>query len=151
MQTLRKIGPFLLLPLIFLSSVGFSIDVHFCKDSIKDIAFIEAADCDMEITKTDVPPCHKKCGNQISKTAESEEGICKMKCCHNERFNYEVPGEMDTAPEVSISHSSVQSVLIYFLCDFYSYESLEVNPVSWVYEPPIPKANFSILYQVFRI
>ncbi|MFT5820936.1 MAG: hypothetical protein ACI8ZM_002184 [Crocinitomix sp.] len=154
MKILRKIGPLLLLPIVILSSIAFSFDVHFCKDSIKGISFFDAAGCEMneiENNLVEATPCNKKCGYHELQAKEKKDGICKNNCCHNERFNYDVPGDIISANDAGVDLEIANIVLFYVLSDYYAAGLRTVEPVYQDYHPPQSKENLSILYQVFRI
>lgn len=62
----RSIAPLILTPLMLFSSIGFSLDVHYCGDEVKSIGFFGATPCDMEESMNQqqdlskLPPCHRK-------------------------------------------------------------------------------------------
>ncbi len=153
MKIIRKIGPLLLLPLIVLSSIGFTFDVHFCKNSIKDISFFEADGCEMNLSsnkEVDASSCHKKCKKTMSSENKDQDSVCKKKCCHNQRFNYDVPGDI-AETDSPINIETVNAVFLYVLCDYFSAETGDAEPGYRIYQPPLSRENLSVLYQVFRI
>ena len=161
MNFFRKIGPILLLPLMFISSFGFSLDMHYCGGEIKSIGLFGAEACemeDMQMNQTDdsnLPPCHRK--NKIdtqkkcSSSSSSKEGFNTSPCCHNESVNFEGNSTITQAANTIPDLQNVQAVLAYVIVlnqaihfDFHSFDYQN-------YKPPLLVEDFSTLQQVFII
>ncbi|WP_066756273.1 HYC_CC_PP family protein [Crocinitomix algicola] len=156
MKILRSIAPFLLIPLLLVSTIGFSLEVHFCGDEIKSIGLFEAEKCDMEkdVLSAEefekLPPCHQK---KYLAEQESKEGngFCQNNCCHDEQLNFD---SEDATKQATVNYTDlneIQAILIYAAIDFQLF-----NPTKFVsnyraYKPPLLRQDITVLQQVFRI
>ena len=134
MKKTTKISSVLLAFLMLFSSVGFSINVHFCKGEIENISIMGSnSTCNMENN------FHKKC---------SKENISKEKCCVNKSF---ILSKINNASsEKSYSSNAWQSLL--FIASQKTYLGLNASTHK-AYSSPYfyLKKNFTVLFQVFRI
>lgn len=155
MKALRKIGAILLIPVILFSSLGFSVDVHFCKGEAKSInLFGEAEACDMGGIDENLPPCHQKKLKELKSLIENthhENGDLKSICCYNETFNFEANQEIEEQ-KLDISSHDFQLVMVAcILCDYSFFVDEEHSPSYSNYDPPLIRQDFSVLYQTFLI
>lgn len=139
--------------LMFSSSIGFSMDMHYCGDELKSFSFFgEAEACEMMHPKQE-----KKCNHSCCKSSKKEikschnSGITKGNCCHNERFVIDNGGELEIA---HFSLEQFQQVLVAVIVFFpnvklFKTTSKQVNYTC--YNPPPLLKDIPILHQVFRI
>ncbi len=127
--------------LMMLSSTGFSMNVHYCQDQIKDICLFRKA-----------KSCHEKQSNSVCCKANTINRADKDKCCHNETIVVEKSNldatltQLETAHDIKLEFSAafVEShVFNYNLQpDFQTYKQ---------YKPPLPERDLQVLYQTFLI
>ena len=125
--------------LVMLSSIGLSLDIHFCQGNIKSIGVFAAAEkCGEELEIT-------KCDNH------SNSDISRTPCCSNEQYFYQT-GNADntsdfintqTIPVVSILQDSEDSQSDIFLLE----NVLTYNGS----DPPLVVKDLTILYDTFLI
>ncbi len=145
-----KIIATLLAFLIFFSSIGFSMDVHYCMGDIEDIGFFgNKATCDME----DMGAMH--CSKDNEKTHQKKAfSKKKMDCCNNEILSFD---KIDIAPK-SVLNTFI-SQKISFLTFFVVPEFQLLNTQNTLivdlsnYNPPplLLKEDIPVVFQVFRI
>lgn len=156
MKIFRKIGPFLLIPLMLFSTIGFSIEIHYCGGEIESIGLYNAAPCEMEASMNQVqdyshlPPCHQKKLKEAAKS-NNKNGFNTGKCCHDESFNFEINPDLESPTTNLTVLSQVQAILIYTLVDFNMLQTQLQRPIYRQYKPPLIDEDLAILHQVFRI
>lgn len=157
MRLLRSIAPFIFIPLIFLSTVGFSLDVHFCGGEVKSIGLYKTEPCQMEgLAMSEdafkkLPPCHQKMMLEKQQKSPERNGYNADNCCHNEQFSFEGSSVAEVSVSTLLKAEKVQAVLIYTAINL---QQLQVNqrPLFYAkYRPPLLRQDISVLYQVFRI
>ena len=156
MNCIRHIAPFVLIPLLLVSTIGFSLEIHFCGGEVKSVGLFEAEPCEMENEKlsteefAQLPPCHQKMylANQEKK---EKDGFNQDQCCHNEQIIFETE---DGEKQISLDPTEVdrvQAVLIYTALDLHLFSTKRAVLGEEDYKPPLPHQDRSVLYQVFRI
>jgi len=139
--------------LMFSSSIGFSMDIHYCGDELKSFSFFgEAEVCEMMQPKKVKESNHSCCEapKKEVKSCHNRETI-KGNCCHNESLVIDNGGELETS---DFSLEQFQQVLVAVIVLFpnvnlFKTASKQVN-YAYYNPPPIIK-DISILHQVFRI
>jgi hypothetical protein len=125
--------------LFLFSSIGFSLDIHYCQGKIKSIGIYAPAEkCSEEMEVT-------KCDNH------SDSGISKTPCCSNEQYFYQTGNADNTSnftntpiiPIVAILQSDDDAQIDVFL----SENVLTYNGSG----PPLVVKDFNILYDTFLI
>ncbi|VXC28578.1 HYC_CC_PP family protein [Maribacter litoralis] len=121
---------------VFLSTMSFSVDMHYCGDMLVDFSIMEQVKtCGMEKVKTD-------CDN----TTYTEKS-----CCTDTQLNVEGAESM----KVSFDQLSFDQQV--FVATFtYSYinlfQGIDSNEFSYKdYSPPFVKQNVQVLHQTFLI
>ena len=137
--------------LMFPSSIGFSMDVHFCGNDLKSFSFFgEAEACEMmhlekelkhaccQAPKKEVNPCHH---------SEINEG----NCCQNQTLIIGNTGELEK-PSYSVKHfQQLLEVNIVVFPKSNFFLSLTSKNIYTFYSPPLLITDISVLHQVFRI
>ena len=137
--------------LVFFSSIGFSIDMHFCQGHLKSISFIgDAADC--YGAKGD--NSQKSC--QMSKRQVTKKMDCsldKKDCCHNRHLLAQA--------DLTSTNQSGQ-----FILNHNSFQYISIVPVSLVedtiflttdilsvfqYKPPLILKDIPVFIQSFLL
>jgi hypothetical protein len=138
--------------LMFTSSIGFSMDIHFCGGKLESFSFFgDAEACEMmkakqekeshsccESPKKEIKPCHNK-------------EFAKGNCCHNESFVIDNGGELETS---DFSLEQFQQVLVAVIVLFPNvnlFKTASKQSHYTYYNPPPIIKDISILHQVFRI
>ena len=125
--------------LLLFSSIGLSLDIHYCQGNIKSIGVYASAEkCtgEMEVTK---------CSNH------SDDGISRTPCCSNEQFFYQTgnadntPNFIDTQiiPIVTIRQGDNDAQTdVFFKENVLTYNGSD---------PPLVVQDLNILYDTFLI
>lgn len=137
------------------SSIGFSLDVHFCRGEIESIGLFEASPCEMESMNklqdlSELPPCHRKKLDE-NENSTSNDGFNQGKCCHNENFDYEVNSDFEPLSTQQIELTQISAVIIYTAIDLNLFQPKEQLEFFQNYKPPLIDEDISVLHQVFRI
>lgn len=134
---IKKISAVLMAFVVMFSTMSFSMNQHFCGDTLVDTAFFsEAKSCGMEMKST---------------TTRNECSIEKKDCCSDEVKRIDGQNELKTQ---NLKLEFNQQV---FLVSFvYSYTSLfedhlEDNLTYRKYKPPLITRDFQALHSVFLI
>ena len=120
-QVFHKITSVFMAFVVLLSTMSFTIDMHYCGDTLVDTAiFKKAKTCGMEMQKT---------------TSTSECSITKKDCCKEEQI------VVEGQDELKISFESFSLDQQFFVASFvYSYinlfEGLEENTTTFSEYPP---------------
>lgn len=138
------------------SSIGFSLDVHFCGGHVESVGLFGAAPCEMEASMNQMddfdklPPCHQK----KIKEAQNESpknGFNHGKCCHNENFDFEVSSDFEPLSTQNVDFFQVSAIIVYTAINLNLFEP-KLQPKFYKnYKPPLIDEDISILHQVFRI
>lgn len=152
----RKIAPLILIPLMLFSSIGFSLDMHFCGDELKSVGLFGATPCEMEEAMNEnqdisnLPPCHQKMLNKVKKTS-SKNGFNRGKCCHNESLDFEVNSDVESLQIQETDLTQVSAVIIYTAINLNLFQPKVQLEFYENYKPPLIDEDISVLHQVFRI
>lgn len=139
--------------LMFSSSIGISMDMHFCGNELQSFSFFgEAEACEMTQPKQE-----KKSDKSCCEAPEKEIKTCsnsevsKGNCCHNENLVLESGGVFDTSDVSLEQFQQVLTAVIVLVPNFnlYRISNEKVNYAH--YNPPPLTKDISILHQVFRI
>lgn len=139
--------------LMFSSSIGFSMDIHFCGDELKSFSFFgEAEACEMMQLKKLEESNHSCCETPKKEIKDCHNReTAKGNCCHNESLVIDNGGELETS---DFSLEQFQQVLVAVIILFPNVDIFKTSSkhVNYAYHnpPPIIK-DISILHQVFRI
>jgi hypothetical protein len=152
----RSIAPLILTPLMLFSSIGFSLDVHYCGDEVKSIGFFGATPCDMEESMNQqqdlskLPPCHRK-KIQEEENSAPKNGINQGQCCHNESFEFETSTDIEQLSTLDADLTQVSAVIIYTAINLNLFQPKVQLEFYENYKPPLIDEDISVLHQVFRI
>jgi hypothetical protein len=138
--------------LMFSSSIGFSMDIHYCGGELESFSFFgDAEPCEMMQPKQEKKSlsCCEAPKNEI-KSCHNRETV-KGNCCHNESLVIDNGGELEIS---DFSLEQFQQVLVAIIVlfpnvDLFKTSNKYVNYTHYI-PPPITK-DISILHQVFRI
>ena len=143
--------------LMLFSSVGFSIDVHFCGGEIETIGFYGKADeCDM-MKKAEMQkqthaccPSQKKVKTHCSKNTK-KNSISKKSCCQNETFVLQSTDDGQTSNTFDLANVDLTFVALFVYNQLFNFEGeADLNNFNH-YSPPLIPQDVIILHQVFLI
>ncbi|CAL2104116.1 conserved protein of unknown function [Tenacibaculum sp. 190130A14a] len=124
-QVFHKIISFVMAIMVLLSTVSFTIDMHYCGDTLVDTAiFKKAKNCGMNMKAS-------------TSNSNSECSVTKKNCCTDKQVT------IDGQDELKVSHSSLSFDQQVFIASFvYTYinlfESVEEDKTLYrLYKPPL--------------
>ncbi|MGB1031939.1 MAG: HYC_CC_PP family protein [Flavobacteriales bacterium] len=127
---------------MLVSSIGFTLNVHYCQKTISGISFLGTSHC-----------CHGMGDHdQCTDMNQSSDSESKNDCCHNEKFKIEKSDSDTTLPQITSNQElNLDCILpLLFICLFES--CIETTASSHrPYKPPLPDRDFHILFQTFLI
>lgn len=142
--------------MMLFSTIGFSVDVHFCGGEVKSIGLFEATPCEMEQNMngsqvlSELPACHQRKVKEDQKSKNSN-GFNRSKCCYNENFNFETSAEVESLSLLNVSIEPISAVLVYTAINLCLLQP-RTEPLFYKnYRPPLIDEDISVLHQVFRI
>lgn len=147
---IHRITAVLMAMMIFISSISFSIDMHYCQNNLIDISFIGKA-----------KPCYEK--KQAAKcSTENEQGehihfqnaslAFDHNCCHNKTIIFDKLVSDVTSTFVTFKSDLQTEYTIGYITTNHNSEAIEFNFQSFTfYRPPLPDRDLFKLHQVFLI
>lgn len=131
-----KTSSFLMALVILFSAMSFTIDMHYCGDTLVDTGVFSKA---------------KSCGMETNETTTCKSTVLKKKCCSNEQVTFQGENELQLTFE---DFNYNQKVI--FASFFYTYinlfEELEKNITPLQdYSPPLVVKDIQLLDEVFLI
>jgi len=121
---------------VFLSTMSFSVDMHFCGDMLVDFSIMEQV---------------KTCGMEKAETDCDNTTFTEKSCCTDTQLNVE------GAESLKVSFDQLSFDQQVFVATFtYSYinlfQGIDSNEFSYKdYSPPFVKQNVQVLHQTFLI
>ena len=141
------------------SSVGFSMDIHYCGDEIESIGFFtDAPACEMMQEKETIKnhsccPNHKKKETKKVKSCHSNNSEMKDKsCCHNEKIQLEASSEIVTHSDNVATEQVDFTFATLFILINQDVIALSTQKTNFqTYLPPLLIEDVAVLHQVFII
>lgn len=135
---------------MFTSTVGFSMDMHYCQDELKSIAFFGKAKSCHDVKET------KTCHHSKKTSSNSDEGdfknIDQDNCCHNENLTVEKSNLDAPNPELgTLNHFQLKFISTNAVAFIYKYNKNKLQNNFRKYIPPLPQHNTQVLFQTFLI
>ena len=136
-QVCHKITSILMAFVVLLSTMSFTIDMHYCGDTLVDTAIFHKA---------------KKCGMEVQGTSASSEcSIMKKNCCSNEQQFVDGQDELQLSVDKISFEQQVFITSFVYAC-FNLFEGLEENIISFRdYSPPLVVKDIQKLDEVYII
>ena len=132
--------------LLFVSSAGFSVDMHFCNDQLKGISlFGEAANCHEKAShcKNSKKACHKKSDEKSGDVSTKDD------CCNNEHHILQLDADFVSASANLVDVNQPDFNFIYTEL-LYTEQPIITNSNNLeLYRPPPLERDRQILYQSF--
>ncbi|TPN83467.1 HYC_CC_PP family protein [Aquimarina algicola] len=138
LEKVRKIGSLLLALMVLTSTMSFTVNMHYCGDTLVDtVLFKEAKRCGMEVQKPN--PSSNACK------------ITQKSCCSDQTLIIEGQNELKvTFHDLSFEQQLFISSYIYSYINL--FEGLEQNIIPFQdYPPPLLTRDILILDQTFLI
>jgi len=137
--------------LLFISSSGISMDMHFCQGKLKRVSFIGSAKTCAEMAAM-MKHCSSKKGKSCHNGAKScsADGTHKG-CCENESLSFDL--DIDNI-DIQNFNSSVLEIDFNVLSKFQlvSIPNLQIKLLQFEeYIPPLSRKDLTVLYQSFLI
>jgi hypothetical protein len=133
---IKNIASVFLAFLVLFSTMSFTIDMHYCGDTLVDLAVFNHA---------------KTCGMEVEQSSSMDNSIIKKDCCNDEQITF------NGQDEITISLDNLTFDQHLFVASFiYSYINLfeafdkEIIPFK-DYTPPLVDKDIQVLYQTFII
>jgi len=141
--------------LMLFSSVGFSMDVHFCDEGIRDVSFFGKADECSEVVENETST-HECCGKEVVEKSHCEETStdCEVSdegCCHNESFTFQTIHDANHSNSLEISDVDLSFVTVFILSHFHLFEDETAVEGFFYYSSPPITSDVIVLHQVFLI
>ena len=136
-----KLFSLLMAILLFCSSVGFSVDFHYCKGELKSFSLIGSAKTCHDINK--VCPRH----STSTPSLEKEKNCCTNKTLIVDNI------DQDFTIIQAISFVDIEIVTLATPIPIFTIQDLSDHhiPQFEQYKPPLPKEDFPILFQSFLL
>ncbi|MEZ5008282.1 MAG: hypothetical protein R2753_09065 [Chitinophagales bacterium] len=131
--------------LMFSTSIGFSIDMHFCQGTFKNLSFLG-----------DARSCHDKvphAKNQASchtNNAPSNEIMDSKGCCDNKTIAVQLEDNFVKAEIANFSNHQMAFLLAFAVTSLNINSTSEVDLPYLNYKPPLLDKDIPILTQTFR-
>lgn len=145
-----------MIPILLLSTIGYSVEIHFCKGQIQNVGFYSVDPCNMKLAGESqgqkIPVCHNHL-SIIKKTLSKNynPNFSSSKCCYDKQYNFtSTIGETLTKLDKS-GKLNLQAVLIFIAIDFGKFEGLNFSFENLYYKPPLLSHDLSLLNRIFRI
>lgn len=135
---------------MLISSIGVSVDVHYCQGQIKSVAFFgKAKSChDNKVKQT----CHHSKMARSNENDKKNDSNKKDDCCHNDKHTFEKSNVDAPNPEFSnLTNTQLKFVATYFVTLSERYHNKIVQNNYREYKPPLVERDILVFYQVFRI
>lgn len=135
--------------LMFVTSTGLSIDMHFCRDHLKSFnLFGKAKNC-YELAGMQPTNCEMPQKEQISTKGYS---MSKKNCCHNQTLNLQADLEADVEKGDFLISPELQHFIITFATTFLQEQRIEPQKINnSSYQPPLIARDVPVLIQSFLL
>ncbi len=138
--------------LMLLTSVGFTLDMHYCQDQLRSTSLFGKADSCYEMAG--INPVEKCSFNQMKEEQHEGQSINKKDCCHNKTLHFQSDQNQEAKAIVDFEIASqTQQFIAAYIAVFHTPSILiQSNQPSFAdYSPPIISKDYSVLFQSFLI
>ena len=133
--------------LIFLTSAGFSIDMHFCGQQLKSFSLTGKAKNCFELAKTSKCPKHKTVA-----LATPECEMSKKDCCHNKTLNLQADLTPDIPANDFLISVQLQDFVVAFIAVYFENRPHQsIKPSFAHYKPPLIPRDIPVFVQSFLL
>lgn len=130
--------------LMLLTSIDYTIDMHFCQGNLKSFSFFGNAE---KCYKGE--PSSQKC---IHSTNQQETEFSKKACCSNKTMHAKLSQNQVSSNQSTFTKSSLDfASIVPNHLSFLAGPVREHLNIQWLYKPPLPQVDRHSLFQVFRL
>lgn len=136
-EVFYKISAILMSAMVMLSTLSFTVDMHYCGDNLVDLAlFKEAKSCGME----QIQPA-KTCGDTVEKKS----------CCSDKQILLDGQDDLkDNTVKISFEQQMFIASYVYSYLNL--FQNSDASIASFVgHPPPLLDKDYQILYETFLI
>ena len=137
--------------LVFVSSTGFSIDLHYCQGQVKSFSLIgEAESCHQQAESVCCKKKQKTC--HAAQSNPDDLGKCEKNCCSNKTIKVESNDEAKKLQSTELSQKQVKLLTAFvhvFLLEKIDLSKIIVPHLNYI--PPLLNKNIPILIQSFLL
>jgi len=138
--------------LMLTTSVGYSLDLHYCQGNFKNLAFFKEAKSCHELAKKATSEHCKKMQKPCSKKENANTGVeCEKQCCSHNTILVEAETDIFSAKIINAELLSTDFVVAFVYSFISNYSSTEYANKYILYKPPLPDKDLSVLFQSFLI
>ena len=151
--------------MLFTSSVGFSVDMHYCQGKLKSVAFFgKAKSCHDKleaVSKKDGCTHHQKMNAQkkgcsFHQKMEQENKSCSMDekdCCKNKTVYFKANFDDQVKASIFVDSAPLQYFVAAFVTTFVATDfSIESKVASYAnYKPPFIARDIPVLVESFLL
>lgn len=123
--------------IVMLSTMSFTVDMHFCGDKLVDWAVFDEA-----------KPCVMQAKQDKSRATCP---IMKKNCCSDEQITIEGQDELKITKDILTPEQQVFVAVFFNTYLYLLEEDADRQVVIDDYPPPLPPKDFQVLYQQFLI
>jgi hypothetical protein len=140
-------GAILLALLMFTTSVGIPMDMHFCGGQLKSVAFFGKAKRCYELA---VPTkgCQR---HQAQAQAQPGPTLARKKCCEDKTAFLELDQNQEISPAAQLSVSQQLLLTAYLTVNLLSPTTASNEVPFHHYKPPLPPRDIPVWVQSFRL
>ena len=134
--------------LMFTSSVGFAVDIHYCQGHVKSLSFFGNAKNCHEMSAMANCPHHKMMTKAKPGCAEDDKNCCDNKTLHFQSDQDQQIQAIDVLKDVQLKQFVLAFVSSFFLDNLISESDL---PSFTKYRPPLISRDIPVLNQSFLL
>ena len=135
--------------LMFTTSVGFAVDMHYCQGQLKSVSFFGKAKNCHEMSSGDSMkncPHHKKMMKQ-----NSNSSIDKNDCCDNKTMHFQSDQDQ-VFQTLDFTNKQAQQFILAYVAVFFNSRLIETDtPTFAKYKPPLVLRDIPVLVQSFLL
>ena len=121
---------------VLLSTVSFSVDMHYCGDTLVDVALNTKA---------------ATCGMESMQNLPSKSSITKNGCCTDHKVVVDGQDELNPSPsQLTLDHQLFLTSFVYVYQALFETVSKQITPYQ-DYRPPILVSDIQVDYETFLI
>lgn len=144
-----RIVAFLLIILVLVTSVGFSVDMHFCQDDFKSFSLIGKAKNCHDLAKIQSTCKHHKASVEQKDSCE-ESG--QKDCCENRTLNLDSDQDQQIQTVDFTLTKQVEQFVTAFIYVFYQDKLTNEEDIFFAhYRPPLIQKDIPVLIQSFLL
>ncbi len=137
---LKKISATILSLVVLFSSMSFTIDKHYCGETLVDVSYFGKAD-----------NCGMKGMKGMEMNPEDSVIVKKKKCCKDETIVVE-SSTFDKEKIISLQSTDIEFVFFYAYSYINMYQDISLEKEYYKdFSPPDIEQDIQVLHQVFRI